>query len=131
MARQSPQFEVRCEQCDVSFAAETRKCIHCGRATTAPGNPSARLQAPEYFETEADAYGDFHDSESEMAPSSPFGRDVEPGADFGPVRPPELGEVESESGPVGAGRMLLRSMGSLIWIALIIGFSIFRNGCGE
>ncbi|MEZ4334635.1 MAG: hypothetical protein R3F35_23000 [Myxococcota bacterium] len=30
-------YEVRCPRCDVSFPIGTRRCVHCGGPTAAPG----------------------------------------------------------------------------------------------
>lgn len=37
MRSSASPYEVRCPRCDVSFAVGTRRCIHCGGPTTAPG----------------------------------------------------------------------------------------------
>ena len=46
-ARPSAPWEVYCEPCRVTFAAGTRRCIHCGRRTTAsPGMASGPARSP-------------------------------------------------------------------------------------
>ena len=34
--QQQPDFEVRCELCDVSFPVGTKRCIHCGEKIGKP-----------------------------------------------------------------------------------------------
>ena len=40
-------------------------------------------------------------------------------------------DVEQASEQPGPGRSLLRSLGSQIWIALLIAFSLYRGTCGD
>jgi len=43
-SQQDPVYEVRCPSCAVTFPVGTRRCIHCGGATTTQ-ETAARLQA--------------------------------------------------------------------------------------
>ena len=98
------QYEVRCPRCDVSFPPETRRCMHCGART----GPST-VEIP-------DAIG---------ASRSPAGLPT-----MEPIVQAQPGEYALEDEPEAPGRSILRSMGSLLWIALLIGFSILR-ACGD
>lgn len=104
-------FEVRCPRCDVSFPIETRRCIHCGGATTAPGVVAGigiRVGPLE-------SAGEGGPGSFPTMPSGPGDRDVD----------------EASSAPAqGLGATLLRSFGSLFWVIALVGFSLLRT-CSE
>jgi hypothetical protein len=134
-------YEVRCAECDVSFPPETRVCVHCGRPT---GTPS-------FF---GESSGDLFDSMGSSAESSdspfqvehvePSGHDpysighAEDAGSTGSTgnvsapspRPTYEGEAEQSEGSESIGQSLLRSLGSVIWVVLLIGFSLYRS-CGN
>lgn len=102
---QSPQYEVRCPRCDVSFPNGTKRCLHCGGRTGASSLGIARLTRS--------AQSDVSDAQAlEFVPQP-----VEPGA------PLPIGEDE----PVGGRRHgLLRTAATLVWVLAAIAFSIMR-----
>jgi len=110
----SSAYEVRCPRCDVSFAPETRICVHCGGRTGSeapalvqqwlePGEEVSTSHGPEPIEPEPDP----------IFSMSPSGTDA--------------GETQEESGSLP--RTLLRSLGTLVWVGLLIAFTLARN-CG-
>jgi len=106
-------YEVRCHRCDVSFPVETRRCIHCGGATSPS---SAGIDVAAFAGTVEAATG------SVPAPTSPA--------------PISLGDRDEPDAPgeappqQGIGAALLRSFGSLFWVIALIGFS-FARSCSE
>lgn len=120
-----PPYEVRCPRCKVSFPVETRRCIHCGGATSAaPSTVGAGVSA-----------GPIDLGGAEGRASGPFGGAT--GAAGSPTASPpfppeEIDAAEGEAaGPVSWGASLLRSFGSLIWIGALVAFSMIRNCQGE
>lgn len=118
MKSQVQSYEVRCPRCDVSFAPETKKCIHCGGRTTAAGHVSIHSLPQKQTDYLSRATPEAIEPESEGLFPVFTGPDADQGGE------------SAEQGP-GLGRSILGSMGSLIWIALIIAFSIFGRACGE
>ena len=139
-------YEVRCLRCDVSFPLGTRRCIHCGGPTSSSGASygassgafaglgttmpgpfapaSGTSPAPIGVETD----GPFPWSrprDSEALPSSRPASRPAPGSGIPGAELPEPDEA-----PQTTGAKLLRSLGSLIWIVALIGFSIVRS-CSE
>jgi hypothetical protein len=116
-------FEVRCPRCQVSFPPETRRCLHCGGPTSKPG-PNKGL---DWVHT-TDGAGD-QTSESEWFPSA--GRELDP--DPEPLYAPEPfsgreREVSEAGEQTGSWpRTLLRTVGSLLWIVVLIAFTLMRN----
>lgn len=106
-------YEVRCHRCDVSFPVETRRCIHCGGATSAS---NAGIDVAAFTGTVEVATG------SGPAPTSPA--PISLGGSDDPDAPGEAPQQQ------GIGAALLRSFGSLFWIIALIGFSIARS-CSE
>ena len=116
-------FEVHCANCQVTFPVETRVCLHCGGPTTQATYDSA--YSADY--TTADA--GYTERAIEPTNESPFSYGQ---ADVGGARPagePLEGEDGSEA-PVSLGRSLMRSLGGIIWVLLLIGYSFAQN-CGE
>jgi len=104
-------FEVRCPRCDVSFPIETRRCIHCGGATSAPGAV-----------VDVGAWAGPFESVGEGG-AGPIGTT--------PAGPGDRAADEaSQAPPQGLGASLLRTFGSLFWVVALVGFSILRS-CGE
>lgn len=98
-------YEVRCPRCNVTFPVETRTCIHCGGPTGASGAHSIRNLAQSAIGIE------------ESVPNLPR---------TGPAPV----DVEGDDGPPSIIRSILNSMGSLVWIVLLVVFSLARN-CAE
>ena len=118
MRQSASPYEVRCPRCDVSFPPETRKCIHCGGAT---GKSSAPAAVAEWIAQES--------GDSAATDPTP----IEP--DDGSIFSMETGGIETAEGEIegrsSLSRTLLRSFGSLIWIALLIAFTLARDCGGE
>lgn len=112
MSTQGSPYEVRCPRCDVSFAVETRRCIHCGGPTSASDSlPSIGFAA---------------------GSSLPWNRPAETstGAPEEIGVPGGGGSEVPEKAPISTGATLLRTFGSLIWVVAIVAFSILRS-CNE
>ena len=132
MRTNSSPYEVRCPRCDVSFPPKTRKCIHCG----GPTGKSGRAFVEQWIATDPTDPGamgpgatDAGLSMARSTASSP--EPIEP--EDAPIFTmdavgTEAGEAESQS---SLPRTLLRSFGSLIWIALLIAFTLARDCGGE
>lgn len=123
MRTHGSSYEVRCLRCDVSFPVETRRCIHCGGATSAS---SAGIGVGGWAEPiESTAGGMTTPTSSGSTSPGPI-----------PTVPSPLGgsdepDMPSDAGPQqGVGAALLRSFGSLFWIIALIGFS-FARSCSE
>jgi hypothetical protein len=129
MRSERAHYEVRCPHCDVSFPVETRTCIHCGGKTVAASEaPSVSMGALPVFEFDSD-----FDRSDESPLAFPAGEST---GEFDSMQPAtasserlEGGEVDSEAPSVG--RSILGSVGSLVWIALLIAFSLSSRMCGE
>jgi len=128
-------FEVRCSNCDVSFAVGTKKCIHCGGRTHASPETGAPVVKPGEF--------GFEGVESQIG----GGQAVEPEADRlesmlrrsglggaseveGRLADDDMEEVFPTEETSSPGRSLLSTFGSLIWIAMLILFSMTGRTCG-
>ena len=114
MRSNASPYEVRCPRCDVSFPPETRKCVHCGGPTTKKGAATIEHWAPADLDRKT------------AGNSSP----IEP--EPSPIFSTEMGQPQTEDGEGESSllRTLLRSFGSLIWIILLVAFTLARN-CGE
>ena len=122
-----PPYEVRCPRCDVTFPIQTRVCVHCGGRTAAT---SERFLAPTSAEFE------IPDDSMGRAPTTVEPVDETPfifgsPGDLGSPGDTESGSdefgVEREAQPPGFARTLMRNVGGLIWVLLLIGFSIARS----
>lgn len=139
--RSRPQaYEVRCPRCDVSFPAETRTCFHCGgptgQASIFGGDESgASLVSSHHASsdygtsgpTTADAYGSVQSNTPiEPAGESPFSLGESLGGVFEDDR---TNERELETGAPAKSMLgsLVQSLGGLIWVLLLIGFSLARS----
>ena len=110
MQRGSSPYEVRCPRCDVSFAVETRRCIHCGGPTAASDSPRIGV---------------------ESGSPLPWNRTQEdPARTPDEIGAPGGGPEVPETAPTSLGATLLRSFGSLIWVVALVAFSILRS-CSE
>lgn len=99
------RYESRCPSCDVTFPAETKVCIHCGGRT---GPSTLRMPAlPPMGEPTAEA-----------APAIDMSK--------GRTQVPGSVPLELEEAEVGARSSPLRSMITLVWVALAIGISVLR-----
>jgi hypothetical protein len=102
------KYEVRCPRCDVTFPIETKRCIHCG----GPTGPSV-VEYPD-FETIIHEKGTSSTDVTAM-PQDEGGRFMQP---FD-------GEMD-DGEELGRRPSILRSVSTLIWIALAIAFSVMR-----
>ncbi|MFO0691414.1 MAG: hypothetical protein U0900_22135 [Myxococcota bacterium] len=106
-------YEVRCPRCDVSFPVETRRCIHCGGATSAAG---AAVPVAAFTGSVGSASG----GRSGPAPPPPI-----------PIAGGDASDAPEEAVPQqGIGAALLRSFGSLFWVVALIGFTLLQR-CKE
>jgi len=116
-------FEVRCPRCEVSFPPETRRCIHCGGPTSKPG-PNRGL---DWVHTTDDSGAPAAQSEGSRGAR----RELDPAPE--PLYAPEpFSGREQEASEAGAEtgswpRTLLRTFGSLLWIVVLIAFTLMRN----
>lgn len=102
MGRVGSPYEVRCLRCDVSFPPEARRCIHCGGPTSS-----------------ADAGASIGVDSSWLPP-------------IGGSEPAPIGSAPpapDEAAPA-AGRSLVRSFGSVLWVVALVVFLIARS-CSE
>ena len=102
-------YEVRCPRCDVSFPVETRECLHCGGHTESP----ERVAILESL------------LQSSTAPTDEF---LDP---MQVIPDQEERELDTSDKPSSIGRTLIRSLGGLIWVIVLIGFTLARNCGGE
>jgi len=120
-------FEVRCPRCEVSFPPETRRCLHCGGPTSKPG-PNRGL---DWVHT-TDGSGNGAASASPQpgpGPMAGWKREPQPEPLYAP-EPFQGQEREGAEAGVEAGswpRTLLRTSGSLLWIVVLIAFTLMRN----
>lgn len=77
--RETVHYEVRCPTCNVSFPVGTKRCLHCGTRTAAPGEgplpslrPDAMEQPDRYPEFEPDPLDNELLEEAEGRSRSPF-----------------------------------------------------------
>lgn len=92
-------YEVRCPNCNVSFALGTKRCLHCGSRTAPPGAgplPSLRQDLADH----------------QLGPSS----------EFDPATLEEELAAESEEMPRSPFRMGM----SAVWILLVLIGSVYR-----
>ena len=104
------EYEVRCPACNVTFPKGTKVCLHCGGRT----GPSLTAVPPAEGATAID-------------PSDPSRFELSVRQDAKPMMRPRpldaLSEEDREDSPrSGWGR----SLGTLIWVLLAVGFSIVR-----
>lgn len=124
------RFEVCCPRCDVTFPIETRNCVHCGGATAASRAGGVTSSAPSIDVGYRDEAPNFDGLEH--APVRQTSGAPEPHLEDGPPgQPGRFGPVDENSPESGPGRSILGSMGSLIWIALVIALSISNQICSE
>jgi hypothetical protein len=109
-------YEVRCPRCDVSFPPETKKCIHCGGPTTEKGAATLAHWEPRDL------------SRSTAVEASPI--EPEPSPIFSIEMAQSEAQPEDPETDSSLLRTLLRSFGSLIWIILLVAFTMARS-CGE
>ncbi len=112
-------YEVRCPRCEVTYPIETKRCIHCGGATTASGTENLLATAS------SGEYGNVGD---------PYGLSDHEAEDSGyelPEYSSDDREMEHTDEPTSIGRSLIRSLGGFVWIIVLIGFTLARNCGGE
>ena len=105
----SPYYEVRCPRCDVSFPVETRKCVHCGGQTESPDRV-AILES--LVQASAGPTDEFPDP-------------------MHAIPDQKERELDTSDEPSSLGRTLIRSLGGLVWVIVLIGFTLARNCGGE
>lgn len=123
----SHAFEVRCARCNVTFPVETKRCVHCG-GSTGPGH-GISMRNTAFGTREAG------DHSADVGPfDTTYGMDDEgivfrdeAGASSTVPNAADRAE-DADSSPV---KSLIRSMGGVIWILLLIGFSLARSCGGE
>lgn len=145
-------FEVRCPHCDVSFPVETRTCVHCGGKTVpSTGATEFAIGALPVFDFDSTLH-DEHEPEHARSMSPQPATSPQPAMSPQPTMSPQsavkprpeakhpsaansasgrLEEVDDDSEAPSMGRSILGSMGSLIWIAMLIAFSLSGKVCGE
>jgi hypothetical protein len=106
---QTTRFEVRCPSCNVSFPVGTKRCVHCGARTSSDVESAAqslrsRIAAAQQSE--------------EPQPWVPA-EHAEHAGDESP-----FDEVDDES-HVPRPSLLRRSL-TLIWVLVLVGFSLIR-----
>ncbi len=130
----SRSFEVRCARCDVTFPVGTKRCIHCG-VPIGPGH--AVSLSDTRFGTSATPYdsadvGSFETKYGMGGEQSVF-RDEPGNASTGVGAAPASASAPASADAEDAGsspvKALIRSMGGVIWILLLVGFSLARS-CG-
>ncbi len=129
MRSESNDYEVRCPRCEVSFPVEIKVCLHCG-GRTGPGD-QAHAAKP-FFDFNSDS-----DTESGVVDTgfdAPFSSEQTDDSEAFVIAPPEdtiaIETRDESSSPAGVGRSILGSMGSLIWVAMLIAFSVYSQLCG-
>jgi len=153
-------YEVRCPRCDVSFPVGTRTCLHCGGATGKPGevvhdeslvfsdidHGVGSSGSASVSESMSHRYRDsgpiepVSESPFGIGDSSPIGGSAGTSigdairnavAQTGRGRDRENDrELETDEAPSSFVGGLIRSLGGLIWVILLIGFSLARS-CGD
>ena len=140
MSGSTSAYEVRCGRCNVSFPVEKKVCVHCGGRTSKP----ASLSAGDSMSSLGAGWEDGIQTDPASLPplppvrSQPGSTPIEP-IDESPFSMGQSGlgeerendrELDLEDEPSSIGRSLFRSLGGIVWILLLIGFSLARN-CGE
>ena len=137
-------YEVRCPRCEVSFPVETKTCMHCGGPTGAPGqilseNPVLSSTAPNRVEDfqMGGVAGSVEPTHAPIEPSeeSPFSHgDAFDEDTYSEARKKRQSGAEAggqvlaeEEEQTSTGRSLLNSLGGVIWVLLLIGFSLVRS----
>ncbi len=140
MRSKASPYEVRCANCDVSFPVETRTCVHCGGPTGRLGLPIEDESTP--FSASDLGVGTPSANPADLAIGYQDNVPIEPVAES----PFSLGdsldrlssadapandrELETNDQPTSKVGSLVRSLGGVIWVILLIGFSLARS-CGE
>ena len=144
-------YEVRCARCDVSFPVEAKTCMHCGGPTGKPGRFASASEG--VFSTgpnndnnfgtgvligQSQPHADPARAPFEPSEGSPFSHgdafDEEVYADARASG--QLGggigvsDSASEEEETSVGRSLMNSLGGVIWVVLLVGFSLARS-CGD
>lgn len=110
-------YEIRCDHCNVSFPPETKVCFHCGKRL------GARRQVLDSAPTLEEAF-------KHLMPADPAAKRSDSNfLDASGVPPdvayesePIAGE-EQEEEPRSTKAKLL---GNVVWIALAVGFTVYR-----
>lgn len=133
-------YEVRCGRCDVSFPVGTRSCIHCGGPTgaaagfaaqevvVAPASDTSHAPPlpPEAMPVEVEPIEP--DASSPLRSGSSITQTISESI-YGPG--PNERELEIADEPPSMVRSLLSSLGGLVWVILLIGFTLARQCSGE
>jgi len=116
-------YEVRCPRCDVSFPPEARTCMHCGGPTGASG-VFAALRTTQFDQTSIEATEETPFSIGDSFGTDPFADETDPNHRESRDRDME----EESSGSIG--QSIFKSLGGIVWVILLIGFSLARS-CGD
>lgn len=120
-------YEVRCPRCDVSFPVETKVCIHCGGRTAPPDEAGRRgAVAAAAIDWTHETSGDSPFSIESARAERGVGSDGTQDDGSRTI----VFDADPEDEPPTTSRSILSSLGGLIWIVLLIGFSIARS-CGQ
>jgi hypothetical protein len=128
-------FEVRCPRCDVSFPVETRTCMHCGGPTSPEGQA---ISARPIFGFDS-GFDSALSTDSTPTDEALVQSGDDPSFDYSQAGMPPGSTPESaaldhrdiDSETPNVGRSILGSMGSLIWILMLVAFSLSGRVCGE
>jgi hypothetical protein len=123
MKSSASTFEIRCAHCNVSFPAETRQCIHCGRAINSREQAGVLTSIADSVTESGWESGWESGGESDLETGAHSPKPIDVMAN--PVE--HEGELSDE--PASIGRSIIRSLGGFIWVIVLIGFTLFRN-CG-
>lgn len=132
-------YEVRCPRCDVSFPVGTKVCVHCGGRTTRPtDHRDAGPIISDSWPPDLAAIGDLHVSDVSSGAADGANHPIEPSQESPfSIGSSGLGdevandrELEQDDEPPGIMRSVINSVGGLIWIILLIAFSMARD-CGD
>ena len=130
----------------MSFAAGTKNCIHCGGRTYAAvetGEPimkpgefgfsggEAQIGGGQPLEPEADTLESMFRRSTSSGSSSTSSTTLSPTQDDRRFSGEDAGDYSEAEGPPSPARSLLSTFGSLIWVAILILFSLGRTCGGE
>ena len=117
------EYEVRCPRCDVSFPPEARTCMHCGGPTGSAGVFAAFQSVETVVHDEYSPVVGMDQTPIEATSESPFSMGT-----TDPFADDDRDDVQESSGSIG--QSIFKSLGGVVWVILLIGFSLARS-CGE
>ena len=123
-------YEVRCLRCDVSFPVETKTCLHCGGPTSQAGPLLAPMGIEEVEPAKDEIFGTPGPISVDEGPFDAIERGQD-GVDTTPIELwPDERDAEQPDAAPSFVKSILRSFGGLVWVALLIAFSLARD-CGD